>query len=203
MQCLKETYNAFYTKAAPAIQETGRELIARLALLKVMPQRVLNLYTDTPAYADALKACYPEADIENISIYDGLDALQDDTYDLVFANQAIDASDDINATMIHIKRVMKVGAPIMFSSFGPGTTLAFAKPFKDMHDVGDVLLKTAFLDPVMDMEVFDVHYKASNETLEYEAIYGHAWKQASGQVNAEPETSIGLHALRQMLRGSQ
>ena len=69
------------------------------------------------------------------------------------------------------KRILAPGGLLLFSSFGPDTLkelrqswaevdeLAHVNAFADMHDVGDALVQSGFLDPVMDMEMLTVTYK--------------------------------------------
>ncbi|KTC65403.1 biotin synthase (plasmid) [Legionella adelaidensis] len=96
----------------------------------------------------------------------------DGMIDLVFSNQVIHWSPSLPRLFSEINRIMNVNGCLMFSSLGPDTfcelrkawgavdSFAHANEFLDMHDLGDILLKEQFLDPVVDMEKLVVHYNS-------------------------------------------
>jgi malonyl-CoA O-methyltransferase len=69
-----------------------------------------------------------------------------------------------------VLRCLDLGGLFMFSTYGPDTLRELAHAFRtvdaaphvlaftDMHDLGDLLLRAGFADPVMDMEVLRVTY---------------------------------------------
>ncbi len=85
-------------------------------------------------------------------------------FDLVWSNLALQWTNDLPRAFAEMRRVMKVGGLLTFTTFGPDTLkevrAAFARAdghthtsrFSDMHDVGDMLVAAGFADPVMDME---------------------------------------------------
>jgi malonyl-CoA O-methyltransferase len=91
-------------------------------------------------------------------------------FDLVFSNQTIHWGHSLPLVFDEVNRVMQKDACFMFTTLGPDTfkeinsSWAFVHPFahvnefKDMHDVGDLLMQSRFVDPVMDMEYFSIHY---------------------------------------------
>lgn len=89
-------------------------------------------------------------------------------FDLIFSNQVLHWSTDWPQLMRELNRVMHIGGCLMFSTLGPDTFLelrgeeerrfAHTNSFMDMHDIGDILLREHFLDPVVDMEKLSVHY---------------------------------------------
>ena len=99
-------------------------------------------------------------------------------FDLVFANQALHWSLDIKVVLAELQRVMKAQACLLFSTLGPDTfkeirqtyaTIddhAHVNDFMDMHDLGDALLATPFLDPVVDMEYLTLHYRSVDALLD-------------------------------------
>ena len=93
--------------------------------------------------------------------------------DLVWSNLALQWVNDLDQAFAEFNRVLAPGGLIMFSTFGPDTLKelrdAFATSdgveqhthvsrFIDLHDVGDILVKRGFADPVMDMEPFTLTY---------------------------------------------
>jgi malonyl-CoA O-methyltransferase len=90
--------------------------------------------------------------------------------DLVVSNLALHWSSAPELTLAELQRVLRRGGLLMFSTLGPDTLKELATAgadlrghspvhrFIDMHDVGDLLLKAGFADPVMDMEYFTLTY---------------------------------------------
>lgn len=101
----------------------------------------------------------------------------DGMFDLVFSNQALHWAPSFPTVFNEINRVMRQDACLMFSTLGPSSLyelqLAFRAAdqyahtldFVDMHDIGDQLMSSHFLDPVMDMETIAVHYHSLNDLL--------------------------------------
>ena len=90
--------------------------------------------------------------------------------DLVWSNLALQWVNDLPRAFAEFRRVLKVGALLSFTTFGPDTLrevrAAFAgidakthtNRFVDMHDIGDMLVHAGFADPVMDMEYVTLTY---------------------------------------------
>ncbi|MDH5285917.1 MAG: malonyl-ACP O-methyltransferase BioC [Betaproteobacteria bacterium] len=90
--------------------------------------------------------------------------------DLVFSNLALQWVNDLPRAFAEMRRVLRVGGLATFTTFGPDTLrelrAAFARAdghthvgrFADMHDVGDMLVRAGFADPVMDAETFCLEY---------------------------------------------
>jgi malonyl-CoA O-methyltransferase len=89
---------------------------------------------------------------------------------MVWSNLALQWARDLQQALGEMHRVLAPGGLLMFSTFGPDTLKelrgAYAgtdrhthvNRFIDMHDIGDMLVKAGFADPVMDMEVFTLTY---------------------------------------------
>lgn len=69
-----------------------------------------------------------------------------------------------------LNRVLAPGGLLMFTTFGPDTLTELRTalgperaqgihPFADMHDLGDLLVRSGFADPVMDMERLTLTYR--------------------------------------------
>ena len=90
--------------------------------------------------------------------------------DLVFSNLALPWSNNLPALFSELRRVMKPGALLAFSCYGPDTlqelkhawrmadNLQRVNDFPDMHDIGDELQACGFAEPVMDAEVITLEY---------------------------------------------
>ena len=99
--------------------------------------------------------------------------LASSSVDLVWSNLALHWADEIPAVFAEAHRVLRPGGLLMFSMFGPDTLKELKSTFRDtgsrvngfrvnrfddMHDVGDVLVKLGYADPVMDMENLTLTY---------------------------------------------
>jgi malonyl-CoA O-methyltransferase len=90
--------------------------------------------------------------------------------DLVWSNLALQWMNDPDKAFAEFHRVLAPGGLLMFSTFGPDTLKELraaysgvdrhthVSRFIDLHDVGDILVKRGFGDPVMDMEPFTLTY---------------------------------------------
>ncbi len=102
-------------------------------------------------------------DIEQLPLATG-------SVDMVWSNLALQWVNDPDQAFGEFNRVLAPGGLLMFSTFGPDTLkelrAAFAtvdqhthvSRFIDLHDIGDILVKRGFADPVMDMEPFTLTY---------------------------------------------
>uniref|UniRef100_A0A450WET9 Malonyl-[acyl-carrier protein] O-methyltransferase n=1 Tax=Candidatus Kentrum sp. LFY TaxID=2126342 RepID=A0A450WET9_9GAMM len=90
--------------------------------------------------------------------------LRDDSIDLLFSNVAVQWCNDLEGTCHEFARVLRPGGLIAFSTFGPDTLWelrdswgqvdvdSHVNTFIDMHDIGDILVRTGFTGVVMDRE---------------------------------------------------
>ena len=102
-------------------------------------------------------------DIEQLPLANG-------SVDMVWSNLALQWMNDPDQAFGEFHRVLAPGGLLMFSTFGPDTLkelrAAYAgvdmhthvSRFIDLHDIGDMLVKRGFADPVMDMEPFTLTY---------------------------------------------
>ena len=91
--------------------------------------------------------------------------------DMIWSAFALQWSNNLDITLAEMIRVMKEGGLLMFATFGPDTLVELRRIFSklddrphishfiDMHDVGDALIRSGFVTPVMDMEYFTLTYK--------------------------------------------
>jgi malonyl-CoA O-methyltransferase len=92
------------------------------------------------------------------------------TFDLAWSNLTLQWVNDLPRAFAEIRRCLKVGALLTFTTFGPDTLkelrAAYARAdghthvsrFVDMHDIGDMLVAAGYADPVMDMEYLTLTY---------------------------------------------
>jgi malonyl-CoA O-methyltransferase len=105
-------------------------------------------------------------DIEHLPLASG-------SVDLVWSNLALQWMNDPDQAFSEFHRVLAPGGLLMFSTFGPDTLKELRDAFQtaasvdrhthvsrfiDLHDIGDILVKRGFGDPVMDMEPFTLTY---------------------------------------------
>lgn len=227
-----------YTEHSFLQQEISKRLDERLSYIKIDPKIILDLGAATGFSTQLLKKRYPKSTIiacdeaENLLQQQTTSSwiplkkdkkkfllcanakelsLADNSVDLVFSNLMLPWYHSEEDIFSEIFRVLKPGAALLLTSFGPDTfkelkkmNQEFGGPvsipnFKDMHDIGDILLRRGFVDPVVDMEMLSVEYnnvdKLKNDLhhqnisldsnidlqskktllLTYEIIYGHAW----------------------------
>lgn len=96
---------------------------------------------------------------------------------LVWANMALHWSADPQALMRQWQRALAVDGFLMFSTLGPGSLFGLRElyaqaqwpppfaPFVDMHDLGDMLVRAGFADPVMDQETLTLHWATPQALL--------------------------------------
>ena len=101
----------------------------------------------------------------------------DGVFDLIFANQTLHWETPMSNVLREISRVMNYDGCLLFSTLGPDTFLELAQAwssadkhahtnsFMDMHDLGDVLMKECFIDPVVDQERLTGQYSSLPELL--------------------------------------
>ena len=118
---------------------------------------------------------------------------------LVWANMMLHLVPDPPRLIERWHRLLAVDGFVMFSCLGPGTLrelralydgLGWPAPtpdFIDMHDLGDMLVRAGFADPVMDQETLTLRWDSAEGLLaELRALGG----------NAAPDRSPGLRTPR-------
>ncbi len=90
--------------------------------------------------------------------------------ELICSNLALPWVGRLDTALQEFQRVLARGGLLMFTTLGPdsltelraalGPAAARAiHPFVDMHDIGDLLVRSGFADPVMDMERLTLTYR--------------------------------------------
>ena len=122
--------------------------------------------------------------------------LADASVDVLFSNLCIQWIDDVPALFAEFRRVLRPGAYLSISTFGPDTLhelrSAWAQAddtphvsgFADIGRIGDALLHAGFRDPVLDAEHFTMTYADAGQLMrELKAI---------GATNADASRLRGL-----------
>ncbi|MFK5914188.1 MAG: malonyl-ACP O-methyltransferase BioC [Woeseiaceae bacterium] len=106
---------------------------------------------------------YINAEVENIPLADA-------SVDLIISGLTLQWCQDLPKVFKEFRRVLAPNGLLLFSTFGPDTLkelrqswaevddVPHVNAFIDMHLVGDALMQSGFLDPVMDMEMITVTY---------------------------------------------
>jgi malonyl-CoA O-methyltransferase len=205
-----------YDGAAALQREVGARMLSRLDVVRIAPQRILDLGCGTGEGTLELAARYPAARVVAMdlalpmaqaarersrrgrSLYRRLVApllggadggpgfvcadaervpFQGVSFDLAWSNLMLQWVNDLPRAFAELRRVLRAGALLTFTTFGPDTLkelrAAFARVdgathvsrFVDMHDIGDMLVHAGFADPVMDMEHLHVTYPTPEALL--------------------------------------
>lgn len=96
--------------------------------------------------------------------------LTDGSLDLVFSNLCLQWVDDLPRALSELRRVLREGGLLVFSTFGPDTLIelreAYARagippplsPFAAIQQVGDALVAQGFKNPVLERDRFTLTY---------------------------------------------
>ncbi len=185
--------SASYDDAAVLQARVRRELLDRLQPMALEPAIALDLGAGTGRGALSLKRLYPSATVVALDIAPGMlrearhnsrvfrrfervcgDAfrlpLKDGCVDLVFSNLMLQWCDELEVAIGEIRRVLKPGGFLTFSTLGPDTlrelraawsavdSASHVNAFLDMHDIGDALTRAGFAEPVLDVERVELTY---------------------------------------------
>jgi malonyl-CoA O-methyltransferase len=179
-------------------REVGQRLLERLELVRLAPQTVLDAGAGTGLVTEALARRYRAAHVVALDL--SLAMLQtarrhgplfarwshrrsfvcgdaerlpmaSARVDLVVSNLMLQWCNDLDQTLHELRRVLRPGGLLMFTTFGPDTLkelrhswatvdgYSHVNAFIDMHDIGDALVRTGFSEPVMDREDLVLTYR--------------------------------------------
>jgi malonyl-CoA O-methyltransferase len=118
--------------------------------------------------------------------------LRSESVQIAWCNMVLHWMNDPLAAFRELERVLSPGGLVIFSTLGPDTLrelraaagAARVHAFADMHDLGDMLVAAGLTDPVMEMELITMDYKASGPLI--------SDLRASGQTNARADRRRGL-----------
>lgn len=154
--------------------EIAKRLLERLDLILLQPATVLEITSALASPNKQLQRRYKNAKIITAGpIFQQLPA---QSVDFVFSNLMFYSRDELPKIFEEIKRILKPEGLFFFSMLGPDTLWELGgilakyhqelqNPFLDMHDIGDMLTKARFSDPVMDMEKLTFTYRKTSKVL--------------------------------------
>lgn len=182
-----------YDQAAVVATEIRNRLLERLDIVKLQPKVVLDLGAGTGHASKALRHRYRGAEVIALDLSPGMLAqaerrqawlrrfdpviadahrlpLQDASVELIFSNLLLEWCHDPDAVFQEIRRVLKPGGLLTFTTLGPDTLRELREGWRkvdpytrvhrfiDMHDLGDALMRAGLAEPVMDTERLTVSY---------------------------------------------
>ncbi len=138
---------------------------ARIVALDLAPGMLRQARAAVPWHQRLLRRL-PAAvcgDLEQLPLGNG-------SIDFAWSNLALQWVNVLPRALAEMGRVLAPGGLFMFTTFGPDTLKELraaqsdtdghthVSGFIDMHDIGDMLLRAGFADPVIDMERFTLTY---------------------------------------------
>jgi malonyl-CoA O-methyltransferase len=187
-----ERASGSYDAAATLQADVRQELLSRLELFKLEPRLVLDLGAGTCQASLALSRRYRGARVLALDLVPamlqaaprrwwrrpferiGADAhalpLAANNVDLVVSNLMLQWCDEPDLVFAELRRVLRPGGLVLFSTFGPDTlrelrdawTAADAgehvSRFADVRQLGDALMRACLSEPVVDVEYHHRHY---------------------------------------------
>lgn len=124
--------------------------------------------------------------------------IADESIDLIFSTSTFQWCADLNQVLSECKRVLCLNGALIFSTFGPDTLLQLRNSwaqvddrqhvhdFMDMHHIGDMMLAMQLLDPVVDMQIIDIHYQSLRQLLQDLKDTGSRGKFTTSESNKSP-----------------
>src|SRR3990167_9178591 len=163
-QLLNQRTPDAYQKAAVLMQETAREMLLRLDCLTIKPALIVNISWGGKELESFLAERYPQSQIMTLHPSE-IVSISHHTVDLITANLVLPWCHDFANLLQECKKMLKPSGVLMLSSLGPDTLrelqkAAFIVPhFVDMHDIGDLLIHTSFVEPVLDVDYVTFRYR--------------------------------------------
>lgn len=155
-----------YDEVAILQREVAGRLLERLELIKLKPQRILDLGCGTGLNSQALDKRYKKAQVLSLDLAEGMlkearkhkswfnkqrficgDAealpLADNSIELIFSSLTLQWCHDLDGVFEECFRVLKPGGLLMFSTLGPDTLHELRHSWKSVDDNNHV---NAFID---------------------------------------------------------
>jgi malonyl-CoA O-methyltransferase len=189
---------ADYDQAAALQREVGQRLLQRLDLVKIQPERILDLGCGTGQCIPDLFARYKSAEVVALDI--ALPMLEqarkrsrwlrkprcvcadaeslpfaDSSFDLVFSNLMLQWCVQLEAAFAELQRVLRPGGLLLFTSFGPDTLRELRCSWQQVDGFSHV---NAFLD-MHDVGDALVRTRFADPVMDVERLtvtYPHLWE---------------------------
>lgn len=231
-----------YADSAYLAKHAALALDQRLALMQLAPQHILDIGCGSGFCLQVLQQRYPKALLVGLDLSAAMltqvtveaclcvssaeqAAFQDASFDLITANLSL-LWRDFSTLLNECARLLKPNGLLIFSMLGVDSLAAQRQTYdkhrlRDMHLIGDDLLKCGFEDPVMEVDYTDFHYDhldlfkqeyhslgldemislqdrlPEKPQVSFEMIYGHAWcRLPVSQPDTQGEISIPLSKIR-------
>ena len=96
--------------------------------------------------------------------------LRDASVDLVFSSLTLEWCQPLALALAEVRRVLRPSGLFAFSTLGPGTLhelrsawaqadgYSHVNHFHDVHEVGDALVRSGLMEPVLDVDRTELHY---------------------------------------------
>jgi malonyl-CoA O-methyltransferase len=223
-----------YDGASAVATEIRNRLLERLDIVRLQPQAILDLGAGTGHSSKALRHRYRGAEVIALDLSPGMLAraerrqawlrrfdpviadahrlpVKDASVELVFSNLMLEWCHDPDAVFQEIRRVLKPGGLLTFTTLGPDTLRELREGWRkvdaytrvhrfiDMHDLGDALMRAGLAEPVMDTERLTVTYPDLGALLKELTDSGSS-NVAHGRARGLT-TKARLEGLREVVRG--
>jgi malonyl-CoA O-methyltransferase len=184
-----------YDDAAAVATEIRTRLLERLDIVRLQPKVILDLGAGTGHASKALRHRYRGAEVIALDLSPNMLAqaerkqrwlrrfdpvvadahrlpVKDASVELVFSNLLLEWCHDPDAVFQEVRRVLKPGGLLTFTTLGPDTLRELREGWRkvdpythvhrfiDMHDLGDALMRAGLAEPVMDTERLTVTYSS-------------------------------------------
>jgi malonyl-CoA O-methyltransferase len=222
-----------YDTAAAVATEIRNRLLERLDIVRLQPKAILDLGAGTGHSSKALRHRYRGAEVIALDLSPGMLAqaerrqawlrrfdpviadahrlpVKDASVELVFSNLMLEWCHNPDAVFQEIRRVLKPGGLLTFTTLGPDTLRELREGWRkidpytrvhrfiDMHDLGDALMRAGLAEPVMDTERLTVTYPDLDALMKELTASG-----SSNVAHGRPRgltTKARLQALRDAVR---
>jgi len=127
--------------------------------------------------------------------------------DIVFSNLMLQWCDPLDDALAEVRRVLKPQGHFVFSTFGPDTLMelraawaevdshSHVSRFLDVHDVGNALMRSGLLEPVLDVDRHQVAYKDAVTLMRDLKSIG-----ARNETAGRPRTLLGRNHLQRVFK---